>query len=70
MSMLSEPFTYEIARVRQRELLEFADADRMRMRAPAPRARPLLSALWRLITRRLTPRKALPRRHQAWQLPK
>ena len=61
MNMLSELFTYEIARARQRELLEFADADRMRMRAPAPRARPLPSALWRLVTRRLTPRVA-PRR--------
>jgi hypothetical protein len=61
MNMLSEPFTYEIVRARQRELLDVAEADRMEMRAPVPRARRAPSALWRLVARRLTPCAAPPR---------
>ena len=61
MNMLSELVTYEIVRARQRELLEVADADQTRMRAPAPRTHRPPSALWRLVTRRLTPRAAPPR---------
>ena len=61
MNMLSELFTYEIVRARQRELLDIADADQVRMRAPALRTRRPPSALWRLVTRRLTPRAAPPR---------
>ena len=51
MSTLLDLFTFDIVRARQRELL--ADADRMSMRAQAPRPRRPPSALWRVFTRRI-----------------